>query len=75
MQPNKCAIRSKRSVSVSKHLRDEKNGRCMWPPTWKSHFTHPSIRMDYTSLPQSTQAALRVAVPVPTTKMLEKNLH
>ena len=43
-------------------------------PTWKLDFTHPSIRIDYTLLPQSTQAALRVAEPVPTNKMLKKIL-
>ena len=39
----------------------------MCPP-----FTHPSIRIDYTSPSQSPQAALRVAELVPTAKMLEK---
>ena len=44
----------------------------MCPPTWKLDFTHPLIRIDYTSPPQSTEAALSVAEPVPTTKMLKK---
>ena len=33
---------------------------------------HPLKKTDYTSLPQSSQAALSVAEPVPTTKMLKK---
>ena len=36
---------------------------------------HPLIKIDYTSLPQSSQAALSVAEPVPATKMLKKNLN
>ena len=46
----------------------------MCPPTWKLDFTHPSIRIDYTSPRQSTQAALTIAEPTPTTKMLKKIL-
>ena len=46
----------------------------MCPPTWKFDFTHPSMRTDYTSSSQSTQAALWFADPVPTTKMLKKKI-
>ena len=53
---------------------DKKNGGWMCPPTWKLDFTHPSIRIDYTSPRQSTQAALTIAEPTPTTKMLKKIL-
>ena len=34
--------------------------------------THPSIRIDYASPSQSTQATLMVAEPVPKTKILNK---
>ena len=62
------------NVSVSKHLRGKKMvvGCAL---TWKLDFTHLAIRIDYTSPPLSTQAALRVAEPVPTTKMMKKNLN
>ena len=60
------------NFSVSKHFRGKKKDSCMCPPTRKLDFTHLSIRIDYTSSPQSTQAALRVAEPVLTTKI--KNL-
>ena len=36
------------------------------------NFTHPSIRIGYKSPPESSQATLKVAEPVPTTKMLKK---
>ena len=45
----------------------------MCPPTWIVDFTHPSIRIDYKSPPQSPQVALRVAELVPTAKMLKKS--
>ena len=54
----------------SKHLRGKKNGGWMCPSIWKLDFTHSSIRIDYISPSQSTQAALRVPEP---TKMLKKN--
>ena len=53
------------NVSVSKHLRGQKNGGWMCPSTWKLDFTLSSIKIDYTSPPQ----------PVPTTKMSRKNLN
>ena len=52
------------NVSVSKHLRGEKKGGWMCPPTSKLNFTLPLIRNDYTSPPQSPQAALRVTEPI-----------
>ena len=59
---------------MSKHLRGKKNGAWMFPSIWKLDFTHPSIRIDYTSPPQTTQVPPRVAEPIVTTKMLKKNL-
>ena len=44
----------------------------MCAPNWILGFTHPSIRIDHTSPPQSLQAALRVAELVPTAKMPKK---
>ena len=72
MQHNMCVICSKlmMSQSVYKHFRGKKNGGWMCPSIWKLDFTHSSIRIDYISPSQSTQAALRVAEP---TKMLKKN--
>ena len=62
------------NVSVSKNLRGKKNGGWLSPPTRKLDFTHPSTRIENISPPQSVQAALRVAEPVPTTKMLKKKI-
>ena len=59
--------------SVSKPLSGKKKSGWMCPPTWILHFTHPSIRIDYTSPPQSPQAALRVAELVETAKMSKKS--
>ena len=67
-QLNKWVIRS--NVSVSKHLRGNNNSGWMSPPAWKLNVTHPLIRIDHTSAPQSTQAALKVAEPVPATKLI-----
>ena len=58
------------NVSVSKHLRDNNNSGWMIPPAWKLNVTHLLIRIDHTSAPQSTQAALKVAEPVPATKLI-----
>ena len=63
------------NVSVSKNLRGKKNGGWLSPPTRELDFTHSSIRIENISPPQSVQGALRVAEPVPTTKMLKKNLN
>ena len=60
-------------VSVSKPLSGKKKSGWMCPPTWILHFTHPSIRTDDTSPPQSSQAALRVAELVETAKMSKKS--
>ena len=60
------------NVSVSKHLRGEKNGGWIWPPTWKLNFTRPLKKIDYTSSPQFRQAALRVSGPTLTAKMFKK---
>ena len=46
------------NVSLSKHLRGEKKGAWMYPPTWKLDFTRPLIRIDYTLPTQPPQAAL-----------------
>ena len=44
--------------------------------TYKLDFTHPPIRIDYTSPSQSSQAGLRVAELFPTAKMSRiKNLN
>ena len=47
-------------------------GDWICPPTWKLNFTRPFIRIDYTSPPQSRQAALRVFEPILTAKMFKK---
>ena len=60
------------NVSVSKHLRAEKKGGWICPPTWKLNFTRPLIRTGYTSPPQSHQAALRAPESILTAKMFEK---
>ena len=60
------------NVSVSKHLRGEKEGRWICPPIWKLNFARPLIRIDYTSPPQSRQTALRVPEPILTAKMFKK---
>ena len=56
----------KTHVSVSKHLRGEKRGAWIYPPTWKFDFIRRLIKVDYASPPQSPQAVLRVAESVPT---------
>ena len=63
------------NVSVSKYPRGEKKDHWICPPTWKLNFTRPLIRIDYTSTPQSRQAALKVPKPILTAKMLKKNLN
>ena len=60
------------NVSASKQLRGMKKSGWMCLPTWILDFIHTSIRIDYTSPPQSPQAALRVAKLVSTAKMLKK---
>ena len=60
------------NVSVSKHLRGEKKGGWICPPTWKLNLIRPLIRIDYTSPPQSCQAALWVPEPILTAKMFKK---
>ena len=62
------------NVSVSKHLRAEKKGGWICPPTWKLNFTRPLIRTGYTSPPQSHQAALRAPESILTAKMFKKML-
>ena len=57
------------NVSVSKNLRREKKGGWICPATWKLNFTRPLIRIDYTSPPQTREAALRVPEPILTAKM------
>ena len=47
-------------------------GGWIFAPTWKLSFTLPLIRIDYTSSPQSLEAALRVPEPILTDKMLKK---
>ena len=42
------------------------------PPTWKLNFTRLLITIDYTSPPQSCQAALRVPELTLTAKMFKK---
>ena len=59
-------------VSVSKHLRGEKKGGWMCPSTWKLNLTRPLKKIDYTSPPQSRQAALRVTEPILAAKMFKK---
>ena len=63
----------KTHVSVSKHLRVEKKGGWICPPTWKLNFTRPLVTIDYTSPPQYHQAALRVPEPTLTAKMFKKS--
>ena len=59
-------------ISVSKHLRGEKKGGWICPPTWKPNFTRPLMRIDYTSPPKSRQAALRAPEPILKAKMFKK---
>ena len=66
-------IHETRNVSVSKHLRGEKKGSWICPPTWKLNFTCLSIRIDYTFPPQSRQAALKVPEPILIVKMFKKS--
>ena len=47
-------------------------GGWMYAPTWNLNFTRPLIRIDYTSRPQSRQAALSVTEPILTAKMFRK---
>ena len=70
LQRNKCRIHSK--LIMFGFLRGKENDVWMCPPSWKLNFTYPSIKIDYKSPPQSTQAALRISESVPTTKMLKK---
>ena len=60
------------NVSLSRHLRGEKKGGWICPPTWKLNFTRPLIRIDYTSPPQFRQGALRVSEPILTAKTFKK---
>ena len=60
------------NVSVSKHLRGEKKGGWICPPTWKLDFTRPLIRIDQTS---PAQSVLRIPEPILTAKMFKKNLN
>ena len=61
------------NVSVSKHLRGEKKGDWICPPTWK--LRRPLIIIDYTSPPQSRQAALRVPEHTLTAKKSKLSKH
>ena len=61
------------NASVSKHLRGEKNAGWICPPTWKLNFTCPLMRINYTSPPQSCQAALRFPESVLTAKIIKKS--
>ena len=63
------------NVSVSKHLRGEKKGGWICPPTWKLSFTRPLIIIDYTSPSQSRQAALRIPEPTLTAKKSKLSKH
>ena len=58
-------------ASLSMHLRREKKGGWIYPPTWKLNFTRPLIRIDYTFPPQSRQGALRVPEPILLAKMFK----
>ena len=58
-------------MSVSKHLKGEKKGAWICPPTWKLNFTRPLIRINYKSPPQSRQPVLRVREPIVTGKMFK----
>ena len=72
MQHNICVIRSKLITSQflsTLEVRKMVVGCALLPGNSN---LHPLIKIDYTSLPQSSQAALSVAEPVPTTKMLKK---
>ena len=60
------------NVSVSKHLRGEKKGGWICPPTWKLDFTRPLIRIDQTS---PAQSVLRIPEPILTAKMFKNNLN
>ena len=62
------------NVSVSKHLRGTKKvvGYSFLPKNFLPNFICPLIRIDYTSPPQSCQAALRVPEPILTAKMFKK---
>ena len=60
------------NVSVSKHLRGEKKGGWICPPTWKLDFTRPLIRIDRTA---PAQSVLRIPEPILTAKMFKKNLN
>ena len=46
----------------------------MCPSTWKLNLTRPLKKIDYTSPPQSRQAALRVTEPTLAAKMFKKML-
>ena len=60
------------NVSVPKHLRAEKKGCWICPPTWKLNFTRALITTVYTPPLYSYQAALRVAEPTLAAKMFKK---
>ena len=62
-----------RNVSVSKHLSGEKKGGWICPPTLKLNFTRLLMRIDYTSSPQPSQAALKVPEPTLTYKMFKNS--
>ena len=49
-----------------------KKGDWTCPPAWKLDFTCPLIRIDYTSPPQSCQAALRISGTILTAEMFKK---
>ena len=50
-------------------------GYSFLPKNFLPNFIRPLIRIDYTSPPQSCQAALRVPEPILTAKMFKKNLN
>ena len=58
-------------LESAKHLRGEKKGGWICPPTWKLNFTRPLIRIGYISPPQSRQEALRVPEPILIAKMFK----
>ena len=58
-------------LESTKHLRGEKKGGWICPPTWKLNFTRPLIRIGYISPPQSRQEALRVPEPILIAKMFK----
>ena len=72
VQHNKCAICSKLIISQFLSTLEVRKSGWMCPATWILDFTHPSIRIDCKSPPQSPQAALRVAEHVPTAIMSKK---